>query len=148
MNTAERTDIALRVKEVRETLRLTRDELAEELSISGSHLANIENCNRDMTIELLGILKCKHNVSADYILFGIGGMFINEENKKLSVYSMSDNEKIDMMIELYHYISSYRDIVVDGQSRELLEYLKSANEQVRLEYLKRISDKINLIERR
>lgn len=148
MNTAEKTDIALRMKEVRETLRLTRDEFAEELSISSSHLANIENCNRDMTLDLLAILKSKYNVSADYILFGIGGMFINEENQKLSIYGMSDIEKIDMLLELYHYISSYRDILVDGKDIELLEYLKSVNEQVRIEYLKRVNSRLNISDKK
>lgn len=148
MNTAERRDIALRVKEVRETLGVTRDELAAELSISSSHLANIENCNRDMTLDLLVILKSKYNVSADYIIFGIGGMFINVENQKLSIYGMSDIEKIDMMLELYHYISSYRDIVIDGKNVELQEYLKTVNEQVRMEYLKRVNKRLCITDKR
>lgn len=148
MNTAERRDIALRVKEVRETLGVTRDELAAELSISSSHLANIENCNRDMTLDLLVILKSKYNVSADYIIFGIGGMFVNVENQKLSIYGMSDIEKIDMMLELYHYISSYRDIVIDGKNVELQEYLKTVNEQVRMEYLKRVNKRLCITDKR
>lgn len=62
--------IGHRVRERREFLKLTREELAEKAEISFQFLAEIETGKKSMTTNTLAKLAPALGVSADYLLFG------------------------------------------------------------------------------
>lgn len=140
-------DISFRFKEVRNMLGLSRAELAEKVLISRSHLANIENGNRDMTVELVCALYENFKVSSDYLLFGKGPMFMNDEEHRLSIHNLSNLEKIEVILQLYHYFARNKDIVYDNEDHDILEYLRKADKDVWMEYLQRIGDKVTVVDR-
>lgn len=139
-------DISFRLKEIRNTLGLSRSELADKVLISRSHLSNIENCNRDMTVELVCELNKQFKVSSDYLLFGRGSMFVGDEEEHLSIYNLSNTEKIEVLLKLYHYFAGTREFVYDNDGHDVLEYLRTADKEIWLEYAKRIDDKIKVVD--
>lgn len=139
-------DISFRLKEIRNTLGLSRSELADKVLISRSHLANIENCNRDMTVELVCALNNQFRVSSDYLLFGRGSMFVNDSEEQLSIYNLSNSEKIETILKLYHYFAGSREFVYDNEGHDVLEYLRKADKEIWLEYAKRIEDKVKIVD--
>ena len=64
-------EIGLRIKEIRESMNLTKEKLAKELGISGQYLGMIEKGKNYISIEQLKTLCELSNHSSDYILFGI-----------------------------------------------------------------------------
>lgn len=93
-----------RFKEVRLALGMSRQEFADALYISPSHLANIETGNRNVCFALLYELNKKFNVSSDYITSGIGCMFSVKDSCRLSIYNLSREQRLLLFIELMEYI--------------------------------------------
>jgi len=59
-----------RIRGVRETLRMTREQFSELCSISDSFLAAVEGGHKSITTKTLFKICTGANVSADYIVFG------------------------------------------------------------------------------
>ena len=70
MNQPLSTQIGSRIRERREILKLTREELAEKAELSFQFLAEIESGKKSMTTNTLAKLVPALGVSADYLLFG------------------------------------------------------------------------------
>jgi len=141
---ASSIDISLRVKEVRKALNLKRDKFADVLSMSTSHLANIENGRRSITIDNLCALRKLYGVSANYILFGIGDMFIGEEKDKTDIYALSDSEKIVKMFQLYEYFTRYKRISFNNDDIEVFDFIQKVDERMHLVFYKQYKDKIKI----
>lgn len=130
---ANRPMVNHRLKEVRFAIGIKRNKLADELHISNSHLANIENGKRSISVELICGLYEKYQISSAYLLFGIGSMFVNEEKEQFSILGLSDAEKMDILMQLYHYIYGYKDITMNGKVIELMDFLRMTDEKVTAE---------------
>lgn len=63
-------EIGKRIREIRENMNLTKEDLAKELGMSGQYLGMIEHGKSYLSIEKLKILCELTNLSSDYILFG------------------------------------------------------------------------------
>ncbi len=63
-------DIGRRVRQTREYLKLTREQVAELANISPQFLVHIENGTKSMTSNTIYHLARALNVSADYLLYG------------------------------------------------------------------------------
>ena len=68
-----------RIKEVRNALRLNQQELADLFDISRSFIASIECGNKSLSKKHLRTLLIDYNVNINYILSGIGEMFITKD---------------------------------------------------------------------
>ncbi len=147
MGTDYSVDMCLRIKEVRKVLGVNRKKFAESLSVSQSHLSNVENGKRAVTIDLLKMLYLLYGVSANYVLFGRGDMFVDKEEKPKDIYAMTDVQKMSQMLQLYEYFVKYKSIVMDGTEVEIYEYFHEFDRCMHLYYYKqlgkrtRISDK-------
>src|SRR5699024_11503384 len=62
--------VGLRIREVREVLRMTREQFSERCDISDSFLAAVENGQKSITSKTLFKICSNTNISADYIIFG------------------------------------------------------------------------------
>lgn len=144
MEIASSIDISLRVKEVRRALNLKRGEFAEILSMSTSHLANIENGKRSVTVDNLYSMNKIFGVSADYILFGAGDMFPDREDEKTDIYSLSDSEKIVKMFQLYEYFTRYKRISYNNDDIEVFDFIQKVDERMHLVLYKQYKDKIKI----
>lgn len=139
-------DAAHRIKAVRKTMNLRRDSFAELLSVSTSHLTNIENGRRSITLDNLMTLKRVCGVSADYILFGSGSMFSNmaAESEKQDIYSLTDDEKIMLLFRLYEYFSHFKQISVNDRNIEIYDFIQKADERLQLCFCKQYKDTIKI----
>lgn len=62
--------VGKRVRRQRESLSMTRDQFAEQISISPQFLAEIENGKKGMSAETLQKICERSNASTEYILMG------------------------------------------------------------------------------
>jgi len=62
--------VGLRIREVRESMHLTREKFSEKCDISPSFLADIERGNKSLTAKTIYKICDACNVSADYLIFG------------------------------------------------------------------------------
>ncbi len=62
--------VGLRVREVRESLRLSREKFSEKCDISPSFLADIERGKKSPTAKTIYKICTACNISADYIISG------------------------------------------------------------------------------
>lgn len=66
----DRLTIGQRIRDQREYLGYTREELAELVNITPRFCYDLELGNKGMSVETLCLLSKKLNISTDYILFG------------------------------------------------------------------------------
>lgn len=62
--------IGARIRTVRESMPMTREQFAELIGVSVSFLSQIERGNKLMSIEKLMEISTKTGFSTDYVLFG------------------------------------------------------------------------------
>lgn len=64
------SDVGLRIRGIRESMRLTREQFSELCDISDSFLADVERGKKSITIKTLYKICFATETSADYIVFG------------------------------------------------------------------------------
>ena len=72
-------NIGIRFKNVRKLLKKSQDELAIELGITKQAISNIENAKSMPGLALLSKLLIDYDVNLNYIISGIGEIFIKKE---------------------------------------------------------------------
>lgn len=140
-------DLCLRIKEVRKALRMSRQKFAEKLSVSMSHLSNIENGKRSVTIDFLCALRRLYDVSADYVLFGKGAMFLDKSENSCDIYAMSDAQKMRQMLQLYEYFVNYKSILMDDHEVEIYEYVHEMDKRLWRLYYNHLKNKIKIADK-
>lgn len=70
MTDEQKWRMGLRIRDTRLQRNLHLDELAEELGIARSHLANIEKARRMPSLEMMVSIAERLNVSLDYLVLG------------------------------------------------------------------------------
>ena len=96
--------IGLRIREIRENMNLTKEELAKELGISGQYLGMIEKGKNSLSFEKLKILCDISNLSSDYILFGKKDNLTNETKELLQNFT---NDQIDNACKMLRDIAFF-----------------------------------------
>ena len=66
----ENNDIGERLRSIRESMRMTREEFSEKIDITDSFLGQIERGERALSVKTLKKVVKYTGVSADYLLFG------------------------------------------------------------------------------
>ena len=79
--------IGERIRNIRESMHITKEAFAKEIGISGQYLGLIEHGKNYLSIEKLKTLCEYTNLSADYILFGKNVNAINDAKEMLTKFS-------------------------------------------------------------
>ena len=91
-------EIALRIKKVRQVMKLSQEALAQKLGVTKQAISNIENSKSAPSIQLLYKLAVDHNVNCNYIIAGIGSVFLNNE-KSYETIRNSIIEEVEKMLD-------------------------------------------------
>lgn len=83
MNT-ENIEIGLRIRNLREDAKLSREKLAELSFISTQFLSDIETGKKGMTVTTLKKICNALNVSTDYIVYGNNDVNLNSISKMMT----------------------------------------------------------------
>ena len=62
--------VGLRIREIRESMRLSREKFSEKCDISSSFLADVERGKKSLTSKTIYKICSSCNISADYIVLG------------------------------------------------------------------------------
>jgi len=84
------TPSGFRIRELRESLKYSREAFAEKAGISPDFLYHIETTKKDFTTETLKKLCNAFCVSSDYILFGVQNQ---NQHIEFLLNQMDDNQK-------------------------------------------------------
>ena len=71
--------IGKRIKNVRKLLNKSQEELAKELNVTKQAISNIENSKSAPSISLLSKLLIDYDININYILSGLGDVFVTKE---------------------------------------------------------------------
>lgn len=82
-----KTEIGLRIKNIRESMGLSKEKLSKQLGVSGQYLGMVEHGKGCLSIEKIEKLCEMTNLSADYILFGKDYSIPASAQKALNEYS-------------------------------------------------------------
>lgn len=83
-------EFGLRIKNIRENMKMTKEEFAKLIGISGQYLGLVEHGKNYLSIEKLKVLCDLTNLSADYILFGKDTNLVNNTSILLSEFSQEE----------------------------------------------------------
>ncbi len=86
-------EIGLRIKNIRESMNMSKEDFAKLLGISSQHLGIVERGGSCLSIEKIKKLCDLTNSSADYILFGKNINLKCETNNILNTFT---NEQIEL----------------------------------------------------
>lgn len=79
--------IGKRIKNIRESMKMTKEDFAKAIGISGQYLGIVERGGSCLSVEKLKSLCDLTNLSADYILFGKDNNLINSTKQKISNFT-------------------------------------------------------------
>lgn len=82
-----KAEIGKRIKNIRESMNMSKEEFAKLLGISGQYLGVVERGKSYLSIEKLEKLCNLTNLSSDFILFGKNYNIPKETSKLLSEYT-------------------------------------------------------------
>jgi transcriptional regulator with XRE-family HTH domain len=89
-------EIGERLQLVRKRLKIIQKDFAKELGTSGASLSEVEAGNAKPLIEIYYNITKKFNVNQNYLLFGTGDMFMEEDAVGISPGG-NDNEFMEFM---------------------------------------------------
>ncbi len=92
-------EIGERIRNIRNSLKMNKEELAKKLGVTGQFLGVVENGQSSMGYDKLKKLCDISGYSADYILFGRNANVIKETNDILADYSQEEIEEICEIIK-------------------------------------------------
>ena len=101
----EDIDIGERLRSLRESMRMTREEFSEKIDITDSFLGQIERGERSLSVKTLKKVVRYTGISADYLLFGkdTNNETIQKINNILAVNSETTSDFI------YHIVMFSND---------------------------------------
>ena len=98
--------IGSRIRTIRESMSLTREQFSQLINISSSFLSQIERGDKSMSIETLMAISTKTGYSCDYILFGDNTQsnFVGKINRMVS---NSSDDAAELMYNVIRPIAKY-----------------------------------------
>ena len=90
--------IGTRIKKIRKLLDKSQEELANELNVTKQAISNIENSKSAPGINLLSKLLIDYDININYIIAGIGDVFITKEKTYQSI-KKSLIEEVELFLE-------------------------------------------------
>ena len=135
-NIIDTKEVALRIKDIRETLELNQNEFAKSLGISASNLSLIERGSHLPGSDVLIALLAKFQVNFDYLHTGIGKMFRDKKEEAMFSGLTDDLHMKAEDIEDFFYLfrrSRYFQFYINMQASALSTSpdFKAVEEEVR-----------------
>ncbi len=98
--------IGSRIRNIRESMSLTREQFSELIDISPSFLSQLERGDKSMSIETLMLISLKSGFSCDYVLFGDTNncTFLNKIDRMLS---NSSDDVVELVYNMIRPLSQY-----------------------------------------
>lgn len=119
--------MSIRIKEIRKSLKMSRDEFGERLGVSRDVIANIELNRLARPEQKEGLLKlmCKEfNVNYEWLTTGEGEMFLQDAESIIAQlereYALDELDKI--------IITSYLNLDVEKR-KVIKEFIKNINDK-------------------
>ena len=94
--------VGLRIREIRESLRLSREKFSEKCDISPSFLADIERGKKSLTAKTVYKICAAYNISADYIVLGHKEGF--DRDIGIEVLNSFNDEQLEHIIKILYEI--------------------------------------------
>lgn len=112
-----------KIKQIRSALRLTQQQLADEIGVSKQYLSQVEKGGTDLSKEKITLLCHKTGVSLDWLLSGHGQMFLKDQ--EISDEMFCDEKNINEfvnLLEIYNlYLISVNSIVNKKYPKAIIE---------------------------
>ncbi len=89
----------LRIKKVRQLLNKSQQELADELNITKQAVSNIETGKSAAGLNLLSKLLIDYGINLNYIIGGVGSIFLEDEKTSQSLKNSILKEVEKMLTE-------------------------------------------------
>lgn len=119
-------DIGQRIRKEREKLNLSRQELAELVSLSDYYIGQLERGERQMSLNVLVSLATCLHLSLDYIVFG-NQEEITSVQEDLTPYEVNSNYYNNSEItELFNRCSESEKELIVKLIKTILPYLRKA----------------------
>ena len=118
-------EVGSRLKEIRQRLKMTQQQLGEKLGINGSAVAKHENGITFPTGKMLNILASKYTVSMDYLLCGRGTLFYEDKDIPDSnryKYIIREDKELAELVSMVSSMSWVRHAVLSYFQRFKLEH--------------------------
>lgn len=99
--------VGLRIREVRESLHLSREKFSEKCDISASFLADVERGKKSLTAKTIFKICNTFHISADYIVLGHKEGF--DKDIGIEMLNSFNDDQIEHIITILHeirYLSS------------------------------------------
>lgn len=127
-NAKDKKQSGQRMKAVRNSMRLSQEQMSETLNISVSAYKKIECGENNISVDVLRAMKREIGISADYLLFGEQQ---TEENTWLQILNCSEEVKLKMLLRLAaHFGNSKSPKYLKGENGNKIpsggkEFIKS-----------------------
>jgi transcriptional regulator with XRE-family HTH domain len=113
-----------RIKELRENLKITQQEMADRTDISKSFIGTVESGKQSISYDFLIKFCTTFNVSADWLIFGKGNMF-SENNEFLSTLDENwiatlkiiESWDIDLKLTFFKLVLAAMEAVEEAQKK-------------------------------
>jgi len=96
--------VGLRIREIRESMHLSREKFSEKCDISASFLADVERGKKSLTAKTIYKICIACNISADYIILGHKEGF--DRDVGIEVLSSFNDEQLEHIINILYEIKT------------------------------------------
>lgn len=94
--------VGLRIREVRESMHLSREKFSEKCDISPSFLADVERGKKSLTAKTIYKICSSCNISADYIILGHKEGF--DKDVGIEILRSFNDEQLEHVINMLYEI--------------------------------------------
>lgn len=94
--------VGLRIREVRESMHLSREKFSEKCDISASFLADVERGKKSLTAKTIYKICNAYNISADYIILGHKKGF--DKDLGIEILNSFSNDQLEHITTILHEI--------------------------------------------
>ena len=118
-------EVGSRLKEIRQRLKMTQEQLGKKLGVNASAVAKYENGITFPNVKMLNILASQYNVSMDYLVCGRGTLFYEDkETPDSDRYKniINGDKEMEELFSLVSSISWVRYAVLSYFQRFKLEH--------------------------
>src|SRR5574344_402378 len=113
----------LKIKEIRKSLKLTQQQLADSIGVSKQYLSRVENGLTELSKEKITLLCNNYGISLDWLLSDFGQMFIQDKEVQSKHFtSVEDANEILLLINIYNlYLTAVYKIVKTKYPKATIE---------------------------
>ncbi len=116
--------IGQKIRNERETLKLSREEFAEIIGLSDYYIGQLERGERQMSLGVLvRIANCLH-LSLDYLIFGAENHLAYYSHETQGLYNTSNNHSYNEITALLNKCSPKELKLIEKLLISILPYLK------------------------